>query len=116
MNRKRVARTHTLACYYKGGELHAIRDRQYKLVFPHKYRSLNGRSGTNDGKPIPYDQNKAEYALYDLKSDVSESVNVVDKFPQVVERLSKLADEVRSDLGDKLTRTKATGVRPAEKL
>ena len=44
------------ACYYKGGELQAVRDRQFKLVFPHKYRSLNGREANNDdGKPINYE-------------------------------------------------------------
>ena len=53
-------------CYYKGGELQAVRDRQFKLVFPHKYRSLNGRAGGENGKPVKYDQNTAELALYDL--------------------------------------------------
>ena len=35
---------------------------------------------------------------------------------QVVARLQKLADIARADLGDKLTKTKGAGVRPAAKL
>ncbi|MFK7768754.1 MAG: sulfatase [Mariniblastus sp.] len=98
-------------CYYKGGELQAIRDSQYKIVFPHRYRSLNGRVGNDDGKPIKYDQNKATFALYDLKSDVGETTDVAEQHPEVVARLMKYAEEVREDLGDKLTNKKGSGNR-----
>ena len=98
-------------CYYKGGQLQAIRDSQYKIVFPHQYRSLNGRKGGTDGKPVNYNQNKATFALYDLKADVGESKNVAEQHPEVVARLMKYAEEVREDLGDKLTKTKGSGNR-----
>ncbi len=103
-------------CYYKNGELQAIRDAQFKLVFPHKYRSLNGRDGKDDGKPIKYDQNLAKFALYDLRADVGETVNVAEQHPEVVVKLARYADEVRKDLGDRLTKTTGTGVRPAGRV
>ena len=99
--------------YYKGGELQTIRDRQYKLVFPHKYRSLNGREGNDTGKPIKYDSNTAELALYDLSEDIGETKNVADEHPEVMQRLMNYAQQYREDLGDKLTKTKGSGVRPA---
>ncbi len=103
------------ACYYAGGELQAVRDRKFKLVFPHRYRSLNGRVGTDDGKPIRYDSNMAELALYDLKSDVGETTSVADQHPEVVARLMNYADEIRDDLGDRLTKKTGTGIRSAGK-
>ncbi|MEM7784050.1 MAG: sulfatase [Planctomycetota bacterium] len=103
-------------CYYKGGELQAVRDRQFKLVFPHRYRSINDRQGTDDGRPIRYDQNKAEFALYDLKSDVRETTNVAALHPEAVARLSKYAEDLRSDLGDRLTKVKGKGNRPVGRV
>ena len=38
--------------------------------------------------------------LYDLVADVSETTNLVDKHPDVVDRLMTLAEEAREDLGD----------------
>ncbi len=101
------------AGYYKGGELQTIRDRQFKIVFPHKYRSLNGRTGTDDGKPVNYDQNLAKLALYDLKADIGETTNVADQHPEVMQRLMKYAEETRRELGDKLTRVRGSAVRAA---
>ena len=103
-------------CYYKNGELQAIRDAQYKLVFPHKYRSLNGRVGKDDGKPLNYDQNEAKFALYDLRADIGETANVADQHPEVVAKLTKYAGEVREDLGDRLTKTTGSGIRPAGRV
>jgi arylsulfatase A-like enzyme len=104
------------ACYYKAGELHAVRDRQFKLVFPHTYRSLNGREGTDDGKPIKYVQNKAELALYDLRADVGETTDVAADHPEVMERLMKYAEEIRDDLGDRLQKKKGSGIRAAGRV
>ena len=100
------------ACYYSGGQLQAMRDRQFKLVFPHQYRSMNGRPGGKDGKPNPYQQNQAEYALYDLRADVGETKNVAAEHPEVVAKLEKYAAEMRNDLGDRLKKIKPTGARP----
>ncbi len=37
----------SFACYYRRGQLQAVRDRRFKLVFPHQYRTLNGRARRN---------------------------------------------------------------------
>jgi len=42
--------------YYKHNELHGVRYKDWKLYFPHSYRTLNGRTGNTDGTPVNYDQ------------------------------------------------------------
>jgi arylsulfatase A-like enzyme len=101
-------------CYY-GGELRAVRDRQWKLVFPHQYRSLEGKPGGRDGRPKQYRQVAAEKALYDLKNDIGETKNVAAEHPGIVARLEKEAEKARAALGDKLTGRKGSEVRPAGK-
>ena len=103
-------------CYYKAGELHAVRDRRFKLHFPHSYRTLNGRQGGSDGQPVNYEQADIGSALYDLKNDIGETIDVADQFPEVVKRLSAEAEKARLDLGDRLRKIKGKGVRPIGKL
>ena len=75
-------------CYY-GRELRAVRDRRWKLVFPHEYRSLDGKPAGRDGKPVAYKQLKTKEALYDLKNDVGETNDVAAKHPEIVARLEQ---------------------------
>lgn len=106
---------HAYYFYYKSNELHAVMsgDGRWKLYFPHRYRSLNGRTGTDNGMPIPYDQNDLEAVeLYDLFHDISEQKNVIEQHPEVVQRLEAYAEKARAELGDRLTGRKGTGVRP----
>lgn len=98
-------------CYYAGGQLQAVRDRRWKLHFPHKYRTLNGRSGGSDGTPTRYEQAEIATELFDLKNDVGETTNVYDQHPEVVKRLTAAAETARLDLGDRLNKTKGRGVR-----
>ncbi len=103
-------------CYYGGGELQAVRDRQWKLHFPHNYRTLAGRPGGKDGLPANYETARIELALYDLKHDVGETQNVAAEHPEVVERLQRFAEQARDDLGDTLTGRAARRIRSAGKL
>ncbi len=103
-------------CYYSGGQLHAVRDRQWKLHFPHAYRTLDGRQGGTGGRPVRYSQAKIGLELFDLKNDIGESKNVADKHPDVVKRLQKLAEQARDDLGDTLTKRKGKGIRGPGRL
>ncbi|MCH2181880.1 MAG: sulfatase [Mariniblastus sp.] len=100
-------------CYYKGGELQAVRDRRWKLHAPHSYRTLNGRTGGTGGKPVKYDQQKIGAELFDLKNDVGETTDVSAQHPQVVARLMAELEKGRADLGDRLTGTRGSGIRPA---
>ena len=90
--------------YYHTNELHAVQSGRWKLYFPHTYRTLNGREGRNDGIPIDYASAEVKtLELYDLENDSSETTNVAEQHPEVVTRLSGLADQSRKELGDALT-------------
>lgn len=104
------------ACYYAGGQLQAIRDRRFKLHFPHRYRTLAGREGGSGGQPVAYQQAKIGNALFDLKNDVGETTNVADQFPDVVARLEAAAEKYREDLGDSLNKRSGSGRRPPGRL
>ncbi|TWT75066.1 sulfatase family protein [Allorhodopirellula solitaria] len=103
-------------CYYGGGELRAIRNDRWKLHFPHSYRTLAGREGGSGGTPSRYEQAKIGRALFDLDNDVNETNNVIDDHPEIVELLEKHAEAARADLGDRLTKRKGSGIRPAGKM
>ena len=102
-------------CYYGGGELQAIRNDRFKLVFPHSYRTLNGHPGGTGGLPVAYQSKKIGLSLFDLDNDVSESKNVINDYPEVVERLTLAAEQAREDLGDRLNDRTGAGIRPAGK-
>ncbi|MHC4562592.1 MAG: sulfatase family protein [Planctomycetota bacterium] len=51
--------------------------------------------------------------LYDLQADVGETTNVIGQHPDVVKKLSALADACRTDLGDAITETTGENRRPA---
>ncbi|MCG8320536.1 MAG: sulfatase [Cytophagales bacterium] len=100
--------------YYKTNELHGVRYGDWKLYFPHSYRSLNGREGGKDGLPVEYEQNIiTEIALYNLKTDIAETNNVASDNPEIVEKIEKIADQMRQRLGDKLRNMEGTEVRSA---
>jgi len=107
---------HDAFFYYQGWALEAVRSGQWKLHFPHGYRTLGGRPGGTGGIPAKYEQTKTELALYDLSTDIGEQHNVADEHPDVVERLQKLADAMRQDLGDSAMKIEGTGRRPSGKV
>ena len=102
--------------FYWGRHLQAVRSGKWKLHFPHAYRTMAGSKPGTGGKPGRYRQGKTKLALYDLQNDIGESKNVAAANPDVVKRLTALADKAREDLGDSATRKKGTGVRPAGQL
>jgi len=103
---------HEAYFYYWGRELHAVRSGNWKLHFPHDYRSLDGKPGGTGGRPKPYVPKRTDLALYDLASDPGETTDVAAANPEVVARLTALADEMRDDLGDALTGRDGSGTRP----
>ena len=103
--------------YYKQNELHAVRSGDWKLYFPRSYRSLNGRPGGKDGIPVKYDQNiVSENELYNLKIDPKELNNVLNNYPEIVNKLEKMGENARYDLGDNLTKVKGAGTREVGKI
>ena len=103
------------AYYYYWNKAGAIRSGPWKLHFPHEYRSLKGKGGTN-GKPAPYVERTTGLALYNLDTDVGETKDVSRQHPDVVARLEKSAQAAREDLGDTLTKWKGKNTRPPGKL
>jgi arylsulfatase A len=101
--------------YYEVGQLQAIAsgDGRWKLQLPHTYPTLAGRPGGKGGTPAKYVQRTIKRPeLYDLINDVSETTDVGDQHPDVVQRLLGLAEKARAELGDSLTGRKGTGLRP----
>jgi arylsulfatase A len=97
---------HEAYFFYWNKELHAVRSGPWKLYFPHTYQTLQGSQPGNDGKPGPYKQAKVGLELYNLDDDLSERTDVSARNPAVVQRLQVLADRMRADLGDSLTKKK----------
>jgi arylsulfatase len=105
--------------YYNRNELQAMMsgDGKWKLYFPHRYRSLEGKQGRDDGIPIQYNyQMQAGVELYNLENDISETTNVADQHPEIVKQLSVLADTCRMELGDALSGIVGRGSREPGKL
>lgn len=103
-------------CYYGGGQLQAVRDRRWKLYFPHAYRTLAGKPGGSGGSPVSYSQATTGLELYDLYNDVGETTNVANQHPEIVERLKRHAEVARAELGDTLTKKQGTGNRAPGRL
>lgn len=128
---------HEALFIYSGKELHAVRSGQWKLHFPHPYLTVAAEPG-RDGKPSNwanlkpdditksgvegiasrhgYRVEKLPLSLYNLAEDPGEQHNVAAQHPEVVQRLSALAEHMRADLGDALTGRPATGARPAGRV
>lgn len=94
--------------YYQGNKLEAIRKGEWKLVFTHSYRSYKMNPPGYDGWPGKQVALTADYALYNLRSDPGETVDVQERFPIVVGELNALADQYRNTLGDDLRNMKGT--------
>lgn len=103
--------------YYADGQLQAIRNERWKLVFPHQYRSIAEQVGRSDGNPVEYTNRKVErLELYDLDRDISESINVIDENTDQAAALKVFADRWRSELGDSLTGERGSAVRSMDEM
>ena len=103
---------HEALFYYRGYALEAVRSGKWKLHLPHSYRSLGGRKGGTGGTPVKYEQAKIGLALFDLDRDIGEQHDVSSQYPDVVERLSGLAERMREDLGDSAKKMTGKNRRP----
>ncbi|NLF21592.1 MAG: sulfatase [Lentisphaerae bacterium] len=90
--------------YYYREQLQAVRAGPWKLYLPlaRKLASLDGSLAK--AKP-------AVLELYDVRHDISETQEVSAAHPEVVQRLLRLADTARADLGD--LEREGRGQRPA---
>ncbi|MEO0571341.1 MAG: sulfatase [Bacteroidota bacterium] len=103
--------------YYRVNELHAVRYGKWKLYFPHRYRTMENQENGKDGLPGKYTyHNILEIELYDLEKDISETSNVAAQYPDIVEKIKKLADKKRTELGDALYAAKGIETRLPGKI
>ena len=65
-------------------------DGRWKLHLPHNYRFVVDVG--NDGNAGKYVQKSIELSLFDMDNDPMESTNVIEQFPEVADRLIKLAE------------------------
>ena len=103
--------TEAYAFYYGQGELQALRSGPWKLHFPHIANGLAGNPPGSDGRPGNYKRLQMGLELYNLESDPAETRNLAANKPEIVERLSRYAEEFRTDLGDSLTKRLGRGIR-----
>ena len=89
--------------YYYGEKLIAVRKEEWKLVFPHVYRSYKGVEPGGNLHPGPYNKGQSGLELYNLSNDIGETTDVAGLFPNIVKELEKVGNLARSKLGDKLT-------------
>ncbi len=80
--------------YYDGVQLQAVRSGPWKLFLPLKdFRNhpFFSKKKKDSGEPL----------LFNVVKDISSSKNVAAEHPDIVARLTKLAEAGRADLGDK---------------
>ncbi len=94
--------------YWSGRRLSAVRGGKWKLVFPGSYTVWEVGGGGLPGHERLSET--IELSLFNLDTDVGETTNVIDQYPNVVARLQKFAGSARLDLGD--GQTSGRGVRP----
>ena len=102
--------------YYRKNELQAVRKGDWKLFFPHGYRTMQGQELGQDGKPGRYTQHKIGEELFNLSADPHETKDVAKQYPKVVKQLQAIAEKTRADLGDSLTKRKGNGARSPGQL
>jgi arylsulfatase A len=68
-------------------------DGRWKLHLPHSYRTLV--EAGEDGAAGKYRQATIGLSLFDMEADPQETTNVMDRFPDVAQRLQRYAEEHR---------------------
>ena len=103
--------------YFGKNNLNAVRKGNWKLVFPHTFRSYQTLPG-NDGHGGPRLAITVDsLELYNLMRDPGEAYNVIDLYPEIVEQLQEVAESARKELGDlNLGLKTGTGNREIGKL
>jgi hypothetical protein len=97
--------------YYENDQLQAIRYGDWKLVYPHTYRSYLGAEPGKNGMPGPYNTGKCGKELYNLILDRGETQDVITQHPDIVHAIDSIASIAREDLGDYLRNVKGKNVR-----
>jgi arylsulfatase A-like enzyme len=125
---------HEALFFYSGTALQAVRSGAWKLHFPHPYITPAGEPGRNGkpsnwGKLAPanitqsgvegiatrhgYRIEQLELSLFNLEEDPGERNNLAGAHPDLVRKLSALAETIRAELGDSLQNVPGNSLRDA---
>ena len=100
--------------YYMGNRLEAVRKGKWKL---HVSRELRAHQQTGIVSQAVIDENAGTVpGLFDLESDIGETTNVYDNYPDIVADLSALAQACRVDIGDEATGMAGVNIRLAARV
>ena len=83
-------------CYYRSGNLDAVRVGKWKLHRSHSYRFV--KEVEDDGARGSYDYTNTDVELYDLIGDPGEAYNVAGKFPEKVAELEALGAHLHAEM------------------
>jgi arylsulfatase A-like enzyme len=95
---------HQAFYYYSGPQLQAVRSGNWKLCLTSQTQWVSPHGAKTNSPPT----------LYDLERDIGETTNVAERHPEVVRRLTALAEKAREDLGD--VDRPGKGQRPAGRV
>ncbi|MFN9718567.1 MAG: sulfatase [Planctomycetota bacterium] len=123
---------HEVLYFYSGTALQSMRQGRWKLHFEHPYITPAGEPGrggkpSNWGKLAPASMTQSgvegiatrhgyriehlELSLFDLNADPGERTDLAASHPELVQKLSLMAEAVRADLGDSLKGIRGSGLR-----
>ncbi len=81
---------------YEG--LVALRMDDWKLFFPHTYKTAENKPMGKDGVPVNLDTDSIGWALFNLREDIGERNNVAGKHPELLEELKKQGLEFKEKI------------------
>ena len=97
--------------YIWPGNLEGIRIGRWKLHFPHPHRHQQSAPGM-DGARAGEVRIDIGLSLFDLGNDLFEQNNVADQHPDIVEKLTVVANGIRQKLGDRKLGIPGSEIRP----
>lgn len=98
--------------YFGSNSLEAVRQGHWKLILPHVYNSYENELPGENGWPGKTRRDSTGLALYDLRRDPGERYDVKSQYPEIVQEIQKLVQQIRQDLGDDLTGAHGENRRP----
>ena len=105
---------HEAFFHYWGHTLQAVESGRWKLHFAHGY--IHVTVPGHDGAPGKTANENLPASLFDLDADPGETTDVSAQHPEIVARLTALAEKCREDLGDAATGQTGRNVRFPGKL
>ncbi|HTL28821.1 MAG TPA: sulfatase [Tepidisphaeraceae bacterium] len=105
---------HDVFYHYWSHDLQAVESGRWKLHFAHNY--IHPDPPGHGGAPGKTSKPELPMSLFDLEADHGETKDVSADHPDIVKRLTALAEVAREDLGDAATKREGKNVREPGRL